>query len=65
LGILTASTTLWAQSDARAEILVLGTYHMANPGADVYNIQADDVLSPKRQQEIGELDRSVEEVSSD
>jgi hypothetical protein len=39
----------------RAEVLVLGTYHMANPGHDVYNMQADDVLSPKRQQEIAEL----------
>ncbi|MDP9203950.1 MAG: DUF5694 domain-containing protein [Gemmatimonadota bacterium] len=43
------------QSDARPEILVLGTYHMANPGHDVHNMQADDVLSPKRQQEIAQL----------
>ncbi len=39
----------------RAEVLVLGVYHMANPGRDVFNMQADDVLSPKRQQEIAEL----------
>lgn len=39
----------------RAEVLVLGTYHMANPGRDVFNMKADDVLSPKRQAEIGEL----------
>jgi hypothetical protein len=39
----------------RAEVLVLGTYHMANPGRDVFNMAADDVLSPKRQAEIGEL----------
>ena len=39
----------------RPEILVLGVYHMANPGRDVYNLQADDVLSPKRQQELAEL----------
>ncbi len=44
-----------AQSDARPEILILGTYHMANPGHDVYNMQADDVLSAKRQQEMGQL----------
>jgi hypothetical protein len=44
-----------AQSDRRPEILVLGTYHMANPGRDVHNMQADDVLSPKRQQEIAQL----------
>lgn len=39
----------------RAEVLVLGVYHMANPGRDIFNTQADDVLSPKRQQEIAEL----------
>src|SRR5665647_2316095 len=39
----------------RAEVLILGTYHMANPGRDVFNMKADDVLSPKRQAEIGEL----------
>lgn len=39
----------------RAEVLILGTYHMANPGRDVFNMKADDVLSPKRQAEIVEL----------
>jgi uncharacterized protein DUF5694 len=39
----------------RAEVLVLGTYHMANPGHDMFNMQADDVLAPKRQQEIAEV----------
>jgi hypothetical protein len=38
-----------------AEILVLGTYHMGNPGRDIFNLKADDVLSPKRQAEIREL----------
>jgi hypothetical protein len=57
LGILaiSMSSASWAQSDARPEILVLGTYHMSNPGRDIYNMQADDVLSPKRQQEIEQL----------
>ena len=40
---------------ARAEILVLGVYHMANPGHDIINTQADDVLAPKRQAEIAQL----------
>jgi len=40
---------------ARAEVLVLGVYHMANPGHDLYNTEADDVLSPARQAEIAEL----------
>lgn len=38
-----------------AEVLVLGTYHMANPGHDIFNVQADDVLAPKRQAEIAQL----------
>ncbi len=40
---------------ARAEVLVLGVYHMANPGRDVFNTEADDVLAPRRQAEIAEL----------
>src|SRR4051812_10776692 len=48
-------TTVFSQADPRPEILVLGTYHMANPGRDVHNMQADDVLSPKRQREIARL----------
>jgi hypothetical protein len=40
---------------AMAEVLVLGTYHMDNPGKDLINLKADDVLSSKRQAEIIEL----------
>ena len=40
---------------ARAEVLVLGVYHMANPGKDIFNMKADDVLAPKRQVEIAQL----------
>jgi hypothetical protein len=38
-----------------AEVLVLGSYHMGNPGRDVFNMKADDVLAAKRQAEIREL----------
>jgi hypothetical protein len=40
---------------ARAEVFVLGTYHMSNPGHDIFNMQADDVLAPKRQAEIAQV----------
>lgn len=40
---------------ARAEVLVLGVYHMSNPGRDIFNMQADDVLAPKRQAEIAQV----------
>ena len=55
LALLAIPSAAWPQSDAKPEILVLGTYHMANPGHDIHNLQADDVLSPKRQQEIAQL----------
>ena len=38
-----------------AEVLILGTYHMDNPGRDIVNMKADDTLAPKRQAEIREL----------
>ncbi len=38
-----------------SKIMILGTYHMGNPGLDSVNLNADDVLSPRRQIEISEL----------
>src|SRR5438270_11301364 len=55
LAVMAVTTASWAQSETRPEIVVLGTYHMANPGHDIHNMQADDVLSAKRQQEIAQL----------
>jgi len=40
---------------AGAQVLVIGMYHMSNPGLDAVNVTADDVLAPKRQQEIEQL----------
>ena len=36
-------------------IMILGSGHLANPGADAYNFRMDDVLAPKRQREIKQL----------
>jgi hypothetical protein len=44
-----------SQQSPRAEVLVLGVYHMSNPGHDMFNMQADDVLAPKRQAEIAQV----------
>jgi Family of unknown function (DUF5694) len=41
--------------DSATPVLLLGTYHMDNPGRDMMNLQVDDVLAPKRQREIAEL----------
>lgn len=54
--LIAALVTLSAAAETpRAEVLVLGVYHMANPGRDVFNMKADDVLAPKRQAEIAQL----------
>lgn len=34
------------------EVMIVGGYHMANPGHDLHDVKADDVLAPKRQKEI-------------
>jgi hypothetical protein len=45
---------------AGAQVLVIGTYHMSNPQLDAVNVSADDVLAPKRQQEIEQLAATLE-----
>ena len=55
--LLCSAVGLWSQSACagKPQVMVLGTYHMANPGHDMYNLHADDVRSPKRQQELAHL----------
>jgi hypothetical protein len=37
------------------EVMVLGSYHFGNPGLDLNNVKADDVLKPGRQKELERL----------
>ena len=37
------------------EVMIVGVFHMANPGRDLHNLKADDMLEPKRQTEIAAL----------
>ncbi|MEL7119337.1 MAG: DUF5694 domain-containing protein [Bacteroidota bacterium] len=50
-------TSIYNLNDCKAQvkILILGSYHFDNPGLDVNNLQADDVLAEKRQKEIKEV----------
>ena len=41
-----------AASDQPVEVMILGTYHFANPGLDMHNAEIDDVLAPQRQKEV-------------
>lgn len=49
----------------QVQVMVLGTYHMDNPGLDEANVDADDVLSSKRQAEIRELVENLENWEPD
>jgi len=43
---------LWALPACAAQVLILGTWHMAGPGHDLHNLTSDDVQLPKRQREL-------------
>jgi len=49
------SSTNSTCGEGRSPIMILGLYHMANPGLDAVNVEADDVLLPRRQKEIQDL----------
>ena len=49
------STGEGKQMTQKPTIMILGSGHLANPGMDGINYRMDDVLAPKRQQEIQQL----------
>src|ERR671937_1102220 len=34
------------------KVMVVGVFHMSNPGHEIHNLKVDDVLAPARQHEI-------------
>jgi hypothetical protein len=44
-----------ASDGSPAQVLILGTYHFANPGLDVVQTEVPDVLEPGEQAEIGRI----------
>lgn len=36
----------------RAKVIVVGLFHFANPGRDMFNVRMDDVLAERRQSEV-------------
>ncbi|KGQ19256.1 hypothetical protein LF41_2902 [Lysobacter dokdonensis DS-58] len=62
LGALLAFGTATAQTTSKpasTKVMIVGTFHLDNPGRDVFNVQVDDVLSKKRQAEIAEVAKSL------
>jgi hypothetical protein len=50
LALLVAATA--SGKDEPVQVMVLGTYHMDNPGQDLVNVRAADVLTSQRQAEL-------------
>ncbi len=62
LASLSASMPLLSQAPADAEparVLVLGTYHFANPGLDVVKTDVADILSAEKQAEIRDVVEAI------
>lgn len=52
-------------SPAPVEVMIVGVFHMANPGHDLHNLKVDDVLAPKRQAEIVALTNALARFKPD
>ena len=50
-----AHTAHCQPDDPRIPVLFVGSYHMSNPGLDAFNLEADDVLTEPRQDEIQDV----------
>lgn len=59
LPCVAATSPLLAQSPSPTptpiEIMILGTYHFGNPGLDLHNMKAENVLTPEKQQELDDV----------
>jgi len=54
-----AATAQTASNPAPAKVMIVGTFHLDNPGRDVFNVQVDDVLAKKRQAELADIATSL------
>jgi Family of unknown function (DUF5694) len=48
-----------AADAAKTQIMLVGTYHFGNPGRDINNVKAVNVLAPERQREIARVVTSL------
>lgn len=48
-----------APADKPVKVMIVGVFHMSNPGHDQYNVQVDDVLAGKRQSQIAAVNAGL------
>lgn len=53
LAALILSTPFASAADTPpVQVMIIGDFHMSNPGRDLHNVTVDDMLSPERQKQI-------------
>ncbi len=59
LTVISFSPAIHSQTNAKVaapiEVMIVGAYHMGNPGLDVNNIKVDSVLTPEKQKQLEEV----------
>lgn len=53
--LISAAVSAAATAAAPVQVMILGTFHMDNPGRDLHNMKVDDVLADKRQKELADV----------
>ena len=53
--ILPATAFTQTPTPAKVSVIIVGTFHMSNPGHDMHNVTVDDVLLPKSQAELARI----------
>ncbi len=53
--LLTAASTAQAAPARPVEVMVVGVFHMSNPGQDIANMESPDPTTPRRQAEIARV----------
>jgi len=59
LALLSPLSTM-ADAPKPITVIIVGTFHMANPGRDMHNVVADDMLSEARQKQIAAVGVGLE-----
>jgi hypothetical protein len=62
---LAPSMSFAQSSPATVEVMIVGVYHMSNPGHDLHDMKADDVLTPERQAEISAVAAAIARFKPD
>src|ERR1044072_4097792 len=53
--VLVFPIALPAVAASPVEVMIVGTFHMDNPGQDLHHLKVDDVLADKRQRELADV----------